>query len=184
MFNGRDGKALPNAVRAPYINRGFATNAEFNFDYFMINVDLANGLSGFNVDVQGQRYDNGGNGFRIQDQVVFQQADSCFNSQTRVLNVYGVVSTRLRNPRVSLEVFDKRPRISSIVPGLVKDSVRMERVTNPNFSIRGYNLYQGSYTYTTSAGGEFSVVAVSGGRRIADEYKKTTLYNGVTCPSA
>ncbi|KAF8626946.1 hypothetical protein AX15_004624, partial [Amanita polypyramis BW_CC] len=59
-FTDRDGKALPNTIKAPYINRGFGT--DFQFDYFRIDVDLPTGLSSMKVKVGDTEYDNGGNG--------------------------------------------------------------------------------------------------------------------------
>ncbi|KAF8630715.1 hypothetical protein AX17_005356, partial [Amanita inopinata Kibby_2008] len=130
----------------------------------MINVDLAHGLSGFNIDVNGKRYDNAGRSFHVQDSVVFQQANSCYNAATMMLTIYGAIKNNIHRPRVTLEVYDKCPHIGSIVPGLVQDSVRMEHVRDSSMSIHGYRLYRGTYTYTTSDGGEFSVVAHSWGR--------------------
>ncbi|KAK2464444.1 hypothetical protein APHAL10511_003592 [Amanita phalloides] len=178
-FTDRNGKALPKSIKAPYINRGFGV--DFQFDYFKINVDLPTGISSMNVMVGDKLYDNAGHGFQIADQVVFQQADSCYVPSTKTVTVYAAVSKSISTAEVKLEVYDLRPRLMSIIPGLYKDSVNMVKVTDPAYSINGYDLYSGTYAYTTEAGGEFSVAAYAAGKRYADDFKKTSLYNGSAC---
>ena len=178
-FTDRNGKPLPNSIKAPYINRGFGL--DYQFDYWQIDVDSPAGISSVFFKVGETMYTNGGNGFEISDKVVFQQQQSCYDSSTKMLTVYGVVSTSIENPNVELEVVDMRPRIGAIIPGLYKETVKMTKVTN-GMKYTGYDLYMGKFTYTTTAGGEFSVAAYSGGKRYADDFKKTSLFNG-TCVS-
>jgi hypothetical protein len=179
-FVDRNGKTLPNSIKAPYINRGFGL--DYIFDYWKIDVDSPAGISSVFVKVRDTMFTNGGNGFEISDKVVFQQQQSCYDSSTKMLTVYGAVSTSIQNPTVDLELVDMRPRIGSIIPGLYKDTVKMTKVTNGKM-YTGYDLYKGTYTYTTTDGGEFSVAAYSGGKRYADDFKMTSLYNGVSCVS-
>jgi len=179
-FTDRNGKALPNSIKAPYINRGFGL--DYQFDYWQIDVDSPAGISSVFVKVGDMMYTNGGNGFKISDKVVFQQQQSCYDSSTKMLTVYGVVSKSIENPDVELEVVDMRPRIGAIIPGLYKDSVKMTKVTNGKM-YTGYDLYKGTYTYTTTDGCEFSIAANSGGKRYADDFKKTILFDGTNCVS-
>ena len=178
-FTDRNGKVLPNTIKAPYINRGFGL--DFQFDYFNIDVNLPTGLSGMTVKVGNTEYNNGGNGFAVSDKVVFQQKDSCYDANSKTATVYGAVSSSIASPNVTLEVYDRRARIGSIIPGLYKDSVAMEK--SNDYTITGYDLYKGTYTYTTTDGGEFSVAAYSNGQRYADDFKLTSLYDGVDCVS-
>ncbi|KAF8691568.1 hypothetical protein AX14_002793 [Amanita brunnescens Koide BX004] len=150
----------------------------------MIDVDSRQGISTMFVTVGDTMYDNGGKGFEISDKVVFQQQDSCYDSDTKTVTVYGAVRTSISNPDVGLEVVDMRARIGSIIPGLYKDTVKMTKVTDANVKLYGYDLYKGAYTYTTSDGGEFSVAAYSNGKRYADDFKKTSLYTNVTCKTS
>lgn len=180
-FADTNGKPLHNSVKAAYINRGFGI--DYQFDYFMIDVDSLQGISTMFVKVGDTLYDNGGKGFEISDKVVFQQQESCYDSQTKTLTVYGAVRTSIANPDVELEVVDMRPRIGAIIPGLYKEKVKMTMVTDPNLKLNGYDLYMGTYTYTTSDGGEFSIAAYSNGKRYADDFKMTSLYTNVKCVS-
>ena len=178
-FADRNGKTLPNSIKAPYINRGFGL--DFQFDYWKIDVNSPAGISSVFVKVGEKMFTNGGNGFEISDKVVFQQQQSCYDASTKMLTVYGVVSMSIENPDVELEVVDMRPRIGAIIPGLYKETVKMTKVTN-GMKYTGYDLYKGTFTYTTTAGGEFSVAAYSGGKRYADDFKMTSLFSG-TCVS-
>ncbi|KAF8621690.1 hypothetical protein AX15_007583 [Amanita polypyramis BW_CC] len=131
------------------------------------------------VKVGDTEYDNGGNGFVVSDKVVFQQRDSCYDANSKTVTVYGAVSSSISSPNVTLEVYDRRPRVGAIIPGLYKESATMQK--SNDYRIDGYDLYKGTFTYTTYEGGEFSVAAYSNGQRYADDFKMTSLFNGTDC---
>ncbi|KAF8633067.1 hypothetical protein AX17_004685 [Amanita inopinata Kibby_2008] len=118
-----------------------------------------------------KQYTNGGDHFPMSDNVIIQLGQSCFNSQTRILTVVAAVRNTISST-ATLEIIDKVPRQSVIVPALVSKSVAMTALQSATASNLGYTLFSGTYTYTLPDGGEFSVSAIdSTGTRWADEYK-------------
>ncbi|PFH45731.1 hypothetical protein AMATHDRAFT_43976, partial [Amanita thiersii Skay4041] len=161
LYADRNGKiGRKNLLQTKYLARGFGI--DFHFDYYDINATIPNGISSFNIEVTDSNnkrtvHDNAGHGFPMSDRVVFQQAESCFDPATKTVTVIGAVSNKIRNPQVTMSVFDRRPQQSSLIPRLVKDNVRMRRVTGN--APKGYTLFRGQYTYTLEEGGEFSIIA-------------------------
>ncbi|OKL57192.1 hypothetical protein UA08_07338 [Talaromyces atroroseus] len=119
-------------------------------------------------------YDNNGNGYPIQDNILFQNPQSCIaNSSDSNGNYKMTVTAAVRNtvtsgsPTLSVEI--KTPRSCCVVPGLSTVNVTMAKTA----TIGAYVLYSGSYALTTNqiTTSKFSVSIETS----SDSFKSTAL---------
>ncbi|KAF8750459.1 peroxidase family [Rhizoctonia solani] len=120
---------------------------------------LPNGISHFNVSVTNTTtgaetiYDNNGNGYPVQDNIIFQAAQSChiFNPNGNGnLTLTAAVRDGMDLTNPSLNVVVKVPRANSVVPELVVETtLSMKLLRSTEF---GYSLYSGSYSLPIESG--------------------------------
>ncbi|CAE6527596.1 unnamed protein product [Rhizoctonia solani] len=159
---------------------GFGFEATFWF-YPIASTILPNGISHFNVSVTNTTtgvetiYDNNGNGYPVQDNVVFQPAQSCLifdtnSNQNLTLTAAVRDGLNLTNPTSNIVV--KTPRANAVVPALVVKSVPMKLLQSTTF---GYTLYTVSYALPPALRTSTVDVWVEGpnGVKYEDGFKKT-----------
>ncbi|CAE7118712.1 unnamed protein product, partial [Rhizoctonia solani] len=131
---------------------GTGTGFEATFWFYTIPPTiLPNGISHFNISTTNTTtgiettYNNNGNGYPIQDNIIFQSAQSCLIPQSDAngnqnLTLTAAVRDGLNLANPSLNVVVKTPRANSVVPALVVNSVPMKLLRSTTF---GYTLYSG-----------------------------------------
>ncbi|KAH7338651.1 heme peroxidase [Rhizoctonia solani] len=163
---------------------GLGTGFEAAFWFYQIaSTILPNGISHFNVSVTNSTtgaetiYDNNGNGYPVQDNIIFQSAQSCLIPKTDAngnqnLTLTAAVRDGLNLTNPSLNVVVKTPRANSVVPALVVKSVPMNLLKSTSF---GYTLYSGSYALPLTSVFTTVDVWVEGpnGVKHEDGFKKT-----------
>ncbi|CAE6419333.1 unnamed protein product [Rhizoctonia solani] len=163
---------------------GLGTGFEAAFWFYQISSTiLPNGISHFNVSVTNSTtgtetiYDNNGNGYPVQDNIIFQSAQSCLIPKTDAngnqnLTLTAAVRDGLSLTNPSLNVVVKTPRANSMVPALVVKSSPMNILRSTSF---GYTLYSGSYALPLTS--SFTTVDVwaegPDGIKHEDGFKKT-----------
>ncbi|CAE6449006.1 unnamed protein product [Rhizoctonia solani] len=163
---------------------GMGTGFEAVFWFYQIpSTILPNGISHFNVSVTNTTtgletfYDNNGNGYPVQDNIIFQSAQSCLvfppgTNGDPNLTLTAAVRDGLNLTNPSFNVVVKTPRANSVVPALVVKSGTMKLLRSTTF---GYTLYSGSYTLPVDSWSTTADVLVEGpnGTKYADEFKRT-----------
>ncbi|KDN35391.1 hypothetical protein RSAG8_11612, partial [Rhizoctonia solani AG-8 WAC10335] len=153
---------------------------------YMITTGTVIGISHFNVSVTNTTtgvdtiYDNNGNGYPVQDNVVFQPAQSCLifdtnSNQNLTLTAAVRDGLNLTNPTSNIVV--KTPRANAVVPALVVKSVPMKLLQSTTF---GYTLYTVSYALPPALRTSTVDVWVEGpnGVKYEDGFKNTGVLKG------
>ncbi|KAF8704341.1 peroxidase family, partial [Rhizoctonia solani] len=165
---------------------GTGSGFEALFWFYQIpSTILPNGISHFNVSVTNTTtgaetiYDNNGNGYPVQDNIIFQAAQSChiFNPNGNGnLTLTAAVRDGMDLTNPSLNVVVKVPRANSVVPELVVETTPMKLLRSTEF---GYSLYSGSYSLPIESWSTTADVWVEGpnGVKYEDGFKKTSAFN-------
>ncbi|GAB1525679.1 hypothetical protein RhiTH_008842 [Rhizoctonia solani] len=166
---------------------GTGSGFEALFWFYQIpSTILPNGISHFNVSVTNTTtgaetiYDNNGNGYPVQDSIIFQAAQSCqiFNPNGNGnLTLTAAVRDGMDLTNPSLNVVVKVPRANSVVPELVVRTVPMKLLRSTEF---GYSLYSGDHTpFRLESWSTTADVWVEGpdGVKYEDGFKKTSAFN-------
>ncbi|CAE6459670.1 unnamed protein product [Rhizoctonia solani] len=146
---------------------------------------LPNGISHFNVSLTNTTtgtetiYDNNGNGYPVQDNIIFQAAQSCHIFDPNAngnLTLTAAVRDGLNLTNPSLNVVVKVPRANSVVPALAVETAPMKLLRSTEF---GYTLYSGSYSLPIDSWSTTADVWVEGpnGVKYEDGFKKTSAFN-------
>ncbi|KAF8750532.1 peroxidase family [Rhizoctonia solani] len=150
---------------------GIGSGFEALFWFYQIpSTILPSGISHFNVSLTNVTtraetvYDNNGHGYPVQDNIIFQAAQSC-----QILNSD-------ENGNGNLTMTAAVPRANSVVPALVIRTVPMKLLRSTEF---GYSLYSGSYSLPTESWSTTADVWVEGpnGVKYEDGFKKTSAFN-------
>ncbi|EUC58587.1 manganese peroxidase [Rhizoctonia solani AG-3 Rhs1AP] len=163
---------------------GMGSGFEAVFWFYEIpSIILPNGISHFNVSVTNTTtgletfYDNNGNGYPVQDNIIFQSAQSCLvfppdMSGDPNLTLTAAVRDGLNLTNPSFNVVVQTPRANSMVPALVVKSAPMKLLQSTTF---GYTLYSGSYTLPADSWSTTADVLVEGpdGIKYEDGFKST-----------
>ncbi|QRW22026.1 manganese peroxidase 2 [Rhizoctonia solani] len=167
---------------------GIGSGFEAVFWFYQIpSTILPKGISHFNVSLTNVTtraetvYDNNGHGYPVQDNIIFQAAQSCqiLNSDENGngnLTMTAAVRDGMDLTNPSLNVVVKVPRANSVVPALVIRTVPMKLLRSTEF---GYSLYSGSYSLPTESWSTTADVRVEGpnGVKYEDGFKKTSAFN-------
>ncbi|KAL8743437.1 MAG: hypothetical protein Q9190_004206 [Brigantiaea leucoxantha] len=148
----------------------------FSFYGFSFPLPASSSISSFTVLVTLTSgaivtYDNNGNGFSVQDQIMLQSPQSCVSGNKLTV----VAAVRSPSTAASLDLTLKVPRDGLLVPGLQIQSVAMTTQS----TVGAYDLYSGTYTLDSSQTQNTKFdVSLSGGA--ADTFKSTGDL-GATC---
>ncbi|CUA76304.1 hypothetical protein RSOLAG22IIIB_12186 [Rhizoctonia solani] len=190
MYADRTGKINSTKIdTTPYtFQGGTGSGFEAVFWFYQIpSVILPNGISHFNVSVTNTTtgletiYDNNGNGYPVQDNIIFQSPQSClvFRNGGGDPNLTLTAAVRdgmnLTNP--SFNVVVKTPRANAVVPDLVVKTAPMKLLRSTSF---GYTLYSASYTLPEASWSTTADVWVEGpdGVKYEDAFKGTNALGG------
>ncbi|CEL54380.1 Manganese peroxidase 2 OS=Phlebia radiata GN=mnp2 PE=1 SV=1 [Rhizoctonia solani AG-1 IB] len=167
-------------------HRGIGSGFEAVFWFYEIpSVILPNGISHFNVSLTNTTtgaettYDNNGHGYPVQDNVIFQAAQSCHIFDPNAngnLTLTAAVRDGLNLTNPSLNVVLKNPRANSVVPALTVETAPMKLLRSTEF---GYTLYSGSYSLPINSWSTTADVWVEGpdGVKYEDGFKRTSAFN-------
>ncbi|CAI6332964.1 unnamed protein product [Periconia digitata] len=146
-----------------------------NFVYFewTAEIDADAGISGFNAFVTTKstgdvvEHDNGGNGFPVQDTVLYQLEQSCSSysaAEGGKLNIVAAVRTdAVSGTKLDLHFSKKVPRQGVIIPGL---ETQIESFKESEKTLSGYRFFdiQDMSINAASLSTDFDVV-LSGGEK-------------------
>ncbi|KOS18481.1 putative fungistatic metabolite [Escovopsis weberi] len=156
-YKNRDGASdCHGSCTVTTTHQGISQGLDDTFSWYPIqaNIPVGSGISSFTVDVTTadgtKTYDNNGNGYPLQDAILFQQPQSCVLGSSGALTAVAAV----RNDRVDLgaqaRIWYKTPQANSPVPLLSNTIVDLEKgacvgqytLFNINTTITGGLAYQ------------------------------------------
>ena len=161
LYKDRTGAAVPTQIDTTI--KGTASGFDDSFAFFGFSSELpaSTSISSFTVAITAggatQTFDNNGNGFKVDDTVIFQSPQSCLDSSGK-LTVVAAVRNGLSTP--NLQVVVKNPRASpNPVPSLSTATAAMASQS----AVGSYQLYSAGYTFSGSqaASAVFAVIAGS-----------------------
>ncbi|KAF2643636.1 hypothetical protein P280DRAFT_213743 [Massarina eburnea CBS 473.64] len=167
-YKDRSGSTVQTPITT--VLKGTASGFDDSFSFFSFSTDLAatSSISSFNVLVtstggSSQTFDNNGNGFKVDDTIIYQAPQSCLNSNGK-LTVVAAVRSGGSSP--NLQVVVKNPQASpNPVPSLSTATSAMATQS----AVGSYQLYSADFTSGSLVSASFGVYA--GGS--SDTYKST-----------
>jgi hypothetical protein len=148
VYKDRTGAAVSTPITA--IPTGDASGFDDTFSFFGFDTTLSasTSISSFTVVVSSlggtsQTFDNNGNGFGIDDSVIYQVPQSCIDTSGHLT----VVAAVRNGASPNLNVVVKNPRASpNPVPSLSTATTAMATQS----AVGSYQLYSGTYTFSGS----------------------------------
>ncbi|KAF2873914.1 hypothetical protein BDV95DRAFT_593207 [Massariosphaeria phaeospora] len=170
IYKDRTGAAVTSPIDTTPKGDAAGFDDSFSFYGFSTELPADKSISSFNVavDVGGgtiETWDNNGNGFRVDDTVLYQTPQSCLDGSGK-LTVVAAVRNGASSP--NLQVIVKNPRPSPVaVPALSTTTAAMTTQS----AVGSYQLYSADYTFSGSQAESamFNIVAGSA----SDKYKTT-----------
>jgi hypothetical protein len=159
------------------VGQGF--DDAFNFYPIEAVVPAASGISSFtitvnNADGTSKLYDNNGNGYPLQDDILFQAPQSCVTGSTGALTVVAAVRNDVAANGAQARVTYKTAQTNSPVAILTNATVALEK----GACIGKYTLFSAKYTIPGSLPYQSRVDVIAGSK--ADTFKAITDIGG-TC---
>ncbi|PSN71804.1 heme peroxidase [Corynespora cassiicola Philippines] len=153
---------------------GTASGFDDTFAFFGFDTELPadTSISSFNVIIQlasgtTETQNNNGNGFKVDDTIIYQAPQSCLDGSGKLT---AVAAVRGGATAPNLRVVVKNPRASPVVvPSLSTANVAMATQS----AVGSYQLYSGSYTFSGSQAQSalFGVIVGSA----SDNFKNATV---------
>ncbi|CAJ2514105.1 Uu.00g022240.m01.CDS01 [Anthostomella pinea] len=161
----------------------------FTWFEFAAQLDPTAGISKFNVHLSTPStgvavvFDNEGNGFPLDDSVLYQQPQSCLNTTQVDGNMNLTVSAAVRKNRVSeslmLDLVRRVPRQGLVLPALDVQPLAFEKTETEK---AGYVLFTAQTSIAAQSWStSFDVVLGDGNGQSIVEYQKTSLLTSDPC---
>jgi hypothetical protein len=177
VYKDRTGAAVSTPIDTAI--KGTASGFDDSFAFFGFSTELpaSTSISSFNVAITAggstQTFDNNGNGFKVDDTVIFQSPQSCLDGSGK-LTVVAAVRSGGSTP--NLQVVVKNPRPSpNPVPSLSTATAAMASQS----AVGSYQLYSAEYTFSGSQAAE-AVFGVTAGSASDKLKKPSSLSNACT----
>ncbi|KAK2590972.1 hypothetical protein QQS21_011331 [Conoideocrella luteorostrata] len=159
------------------VGQGF--DDTFNFYPISAVIPASSGISSFTVTVNrgdgtSKLYDNNGNGYPIQDDIVFQAPQSCVTGSTGALTVVAAVRNDVVSKGAQASITYKAPQEKSPVAALNNTVVPLAK----GACIGKYTLFSAKYTIPGGLPYQSRVDVIAGDK--ADTFKAITDIGG-TC---
>ncbi|ORY14042.1 hypothetical protein BCR34DRAFT_647305 [Clohesyomyces aquaticus] len=168
VYKDRTGATTSTPIATTHKGDASGFDDTFTFYGFSTKLSADISISSFNVVITKsggatETWDNNGNGFKVDDTVIFQSPQSCLDGTGR-LTVVAAIRNGAYSP--NLQVVVKNPRASPVVvPALSTATAAMATQS----AVGSYQLYSASYTLPGSQSG-FAVFGVLAGSA-SDNYK-------------
>lgn len=159
------------------VGQGF--DDTFNFYPIEAVIPAASGISSFtitvnNADGTSKLYDNNGNGYPLQDDILFQAPQSCVKGSTGALTVVAAVRNEVASNGAQASITYKTPQTNSPVALLNNATIALEK----GACIGKYTLFSAQYTIPGGLPYQSRVDVIAGSK--ADSFKAITDIGG-TC---
>jgi hypothetical protein len=165
--------------------QGVSQGFDDTFAFFPIdaNIPAASGISSFTVainqvDGTSETFGNNGEGYPIQDGVLFQVPQSCLLGSSGAMTIVAAVRNDRVSEGVEAVVSYKVPQTRSPVPLLQEASVTLQK----GRCVGGYTLFSASHTITGGLAYESRVDIKSGD--LVDAFKSVNGVGGTCRPFA
>ncbi|KAF2135579.1 uncharacterized protein K452DRAFT_313887 [Aplosporella prunicola CBS 121167] len=144
--------------------KGNAAGFDDSFAFYGFSAEIlsSSSISAFDVELtlssgETEAFNNGGDSFPVQDEVLLQHSQSCLSTDSS-LHVVAAVRNSV-SATVNLDLTLKVPASGSVIPVLQAETVTMEKVS----TIGPYDLYTASYALdpTFSKSTRFGITAGS-----------------------
>ncbi|KAF2732319.1 heme peroxidase [Polyplosphaeria fusca] len=178
-YKDRTGATVSAPIDTTPSGTGTGLDDSFAFFSFSTTLPADKSISSFNVVITSsgggsEVQDNNGNGFKVDDSIIFQAPQSCLSGSGN-LTVFAAVRGAASSP--SLQVIVKNPGPSGIiVPALSTATAAMATQT----SAGAYQLYSASYTLT-GAQAQSAIFGVFAGSS-SDNYKAASVLPTACAP--
>ncbi|KAF2652395.1 heme peroxidase [Lophiostoma macrostomum CBS 122681] len=161
-YKDHTGATVANPISTIYKGDAKGFDSTFSFFSFDATLPAQDSISSFNVVVivsggTSEVFTNNGNGFKVDDSILYQAPQSCLDGSGKLTVVAAVRNTSSSSP--SLSVVVKNPRSSVIIPALSTATAAMATQS----AVGAYQLYSASYQFSGSQAQSavFGVVAGS-----------------------
>ncbi|ODA84052.1 hypothetical protein RJ55_02570 [Drechmeria coniospora] len=158
--------------------QGVGQGFDDTFAFFPIQASIpaSSGISSFTVTVNDKVYDNNGNGYPMQDDVIFQAPQSCVSGSNGAVTLVAAVRNDAVGRGAKASIWFRRPQAGSPIPQLANTTVELRKGS----CVGGYTLFSSDHTVEGGMAYQSHVDVTAGGK--TDAFKKLADVGG-TCRS-